>query len=85
MQVFQHPWFKTDLPKGMDGLNFELVQRMSVPGMQSVEEIERVVHQAQHTQASLKGDHASSQEGCDYLCWMTAAAGACMLLQLLWR
>ena len=50
MQVFAHPWFKTDLAKGMETLNYDLVQTLSRPGLQSVEEIERVVQQATQTQ-----------------------------------
>ena len=58
MQVFAHPWFKTDLAKGMESLNYDLVQTLARPGLQSVEEIERVVQQATQTQ-----NHSWSSNG----------------------
>ena len=54
-QVMQHPWFRTAMPKGMDTLNYNLVQSLARPGLQSVEEIEQVVQAATKLGAAWNG------------------------------
>ena len=55
----QHPWFRTSMPKGMDMLNYNLVQSLARPGLQSVEEIEQVVQAATKLGAAWNGEPGS--------------------------
>ncbi len=44
--VLRHPWFLHNLPAGMDLLNYNLLQSLVPPGLQRVEELERIVQEA---------------------------------------
>lgn len=50
--------FKLELPPGMAQLNYTLVQTLVPPGLQSVEEIEEIVHQATRAGGSYHWDPA---------------------------
>lgn len=45
-EIMQHSWFLNELPPHMQHLNYTLVQTLVPVGLQSVEEIEAIVHQA---------------------------------------
>ena len=57
--MVQHPWFRTSMPKGLDTLNYNLVQSLARPGLQSVEEIEQVVQAATKLDANWNGEPLS--------------------------
>jgi len=44
--VLRHPWFLHNLPAGMDLLNYNLLQSLVPPGLQRVDELERIVQEA---------------------------------------
>ena len=52
----QHPWFRTAMPKGLDALNYSLVQSLARPGLQSVEEIEQIVQAATKLGSNWNGE-----------------------------
>ena len=47
------------MPKGLDTLNYNLVQSLARPGLQSVEEIEQVVQAATKLGANWNGEPLS--------------------------
>ena len=68
-QVMQHPWFRTAMPKGLDALNYNLVQSLARPGLQSVEEIEQVVQTATKLGINWNGEVICPTQQANDLSW----------------